>query len=93
MRKLALNVADLQVESFEVPGMGDGRGTVQAESEATDYPGPHCTRETIMCGSCYVSCNFTACPMECQTDNPCGPIYVTDEPYTCEYENTCVYAC
>lgn len=94
MRKLALDLSDLRVETFEVREAADGRGTVQAHSEGTDYAGPHCTRETIQCGSCEVSCNHTACPMDCQTVAPCGgPIYVTYEPKTCGYDWTCVYGC
>ena len=59
MRKLMLNADDLKVDSFDVAEGETQRGTVQANEDS-----PHCTI-TVACDTCYVSCNFTACPADC----------------------------
>lgn len=75
MKKLHLELADLQVESFETTDAVSGRGTVEAHVSprcVTNYtcnPAHNTCGEVESCGaweSCYVSCN-TACPVaECQ---------------------------
>jgi hypothetical protein len=57
MKKLKLVLDDLVVESFSL-GAGRRTGTVQGQ-EVT----------VINCGDTfYVSCNVSACPVDCQTD-------------------------
>ena len=92
MRKLNLQLNELKVESFLTDSVADGRGTVLGRDDAT----AHCdTSITLVCGTCYVSCNYSACPADCgdtydcpidssvYTDcNNCYPTY--NEAYTCQ---------
>lgn len=79
--KLRLNLDQLSVESFAIPGVDDGAGTVRAhvvppreEEPASDYQG--------YCGTNYVSCNGScaSCVQTCW--NTCAE--------TCA---SCVYTC
>ena len=75
MRKLTLNPEDLQVESFEPRNAGFGRGTVLPNEDGT-----------LHCGTLQVSCNHTACPLDCSNGywTDCGCVQ-TDDEYTCRY--------
>ena len=64
MRKLILDLDNLIVESFEVAESERVRGTVQGN----DAPTPNCTVVTAACDTCYVSCNYSACPLDCDTN-------------------------
>jgi hypothetical protein len=99
MRKLKLDPEDLRIESFEAVASPDVRGTVLPNEGGTKLS-DCCTAATVNCDSCYVSCNHSACPMDCETEgDACGPIYVSYEAATCDYvytclnQNTCVQTC
>jgi|GEM_PF-2782953 len=55
MKKLTLKLDDLAVETFSTAGTRARPGTVHGYNPTTD------------CGTAtrYVSCNFTACPLDC----------------------------
>jgi hypothetical protein len=83
MRKLMLQLDDLQVESFETAGTPDLRGTVEA------HVSNPCIKTTNTCpytcddATCIGSCQGTSCYMPaCNTCESCpgGPcqIYETD---------------
>jgi hypothetical protein len=57
MKKLALKLDDLAVETFATTGTKGRAGTVQGRDATL-----HCGDDTF-----YVSCNFTACPLDCET--------------------------
>jgi hypothetical protein len=77
MRKLKLDLDDLMVEAFETVDTPAAEGTVEAHGRTI----------TVACGTCYVSCNYSACPVDCtgfyseccSIDGPCTPSY----DYTC----------
>lgn len=61
MRKLRIQLGDLQVESFETVGCDGERGTVVGNIVT-----PKCDTVTGgACDSCFVSCNYTPCPADC----------------------------
>jgi hypothetical protein len=80
MKKLALNIEDLEVETFSTGSDGTQRGTVQAKSW-TDWAYPSCGDYS----NCGEYCAYT--PQSCQYSCNGSCQYSCDG--TC-YEGTCV---
>ena len=69
MKKLALNLDDLAVESFDTSPLGQRRGTILGFSPALDPSNDPCTQPTL-----YESCQEAATCELCWSDGPgsCG---------------------
>ncbi|MBV9110784.1 MAG: hypothetical protein JO306_15345 [Gemmatimonadetes bacterium] len=59
MKKLKLDLGTLEVEGFSSAPPAGALGTV--EGQGLSRP----TVATIVCDTCHVSCNYTACPVDC----------------------------
>lgn len=73
MKKLKLEIEELVVETFTTDGPPQERGTVEGQQRPT----------------LYVSCNWTACPLDCGTgfETEC----CNSPAETCDY--TCTFSC
>jgi hypothetical protein len=66
MRKLALDLSALRVQSFDtLPAVRDGRGTVVARQESATYDEQGCTDACTVVQTCY-SCD--TCSDACDPD-------------------------
>lgn len=80
MKKLALKLDDLTVETFATAAAQPGPGTVRGRDATL-----HCEDETF-----YVSCNFTTCPLDCETTSGASNPYATN---CCSYDGSCPGTC
>jgi hypothetical protein len=84
MRKLRLEMDELEVESFEVEAAEKARGTVHGEERSI-----YCNTDEIANCSNY-TCDPPSCPAESCGD--CGTYYCASADPSCT-EPSCVYSC
>lgn len=91
MKKITLDLDDLQVESFETaPESGDGRGTVFGYAP-TVFGTCNCTAGSLTCDTC-TACNggFT-CEGTCETCWATCGVAQTGDGDSCD--GSCTYTC
>lgn len=73
MRKLRLNLEELEVESFDTDEARAARGTVLAN----DLPSYYCESAPDCRTPGYVSCDVTRCDNRCSGDDPTDQCPIT----------------
>lgn len=93
MRKVKLNLADLEVESFEVPATEWLRGTVQARATLGETGCDECNSGYTdnRCGECYSAGAGITCG--CQSYEGCTQDPLATECYSDHHPTECGHSC
>ncbi|HEV7588779.1 MAG TPA: hypothetical protein VGO40_11750 [Longimicrobium sp.] len=61
MRKLVLDLDDLEIESFEASRLGEGSGTVHGREASNTWCPTNCLSDPCYCGISDNSCSCVPC--------------------------------